>query len=430
MAKNDHTRSLVQAALALVLACATTCHAGDATTEFRVAISISPFAEVIAHQGIVLDDGNMTASTAEEIQRLFVAHGANEVYARIGTKRAYQPGNGDHSVNRGLERARLAKSLGLSLNPELGLFKSYGDITHQPPPDFSEYAQIKVPGDWMTLTLEQMLPVLRQYGASIAREILDTGVQVRIWDLGNEVEYGTAGVAIPPMPRAGDGSEGKNWYKAPNAIDPEIGKMDWPRLQMLPEPQRIAWLQTHLWPHIAKLLGATADGIRSVDPQARFSTHVSGVSAVRPATGVAFYKTLKAAGFFPDELGFSYYPTSDKVPPDRWQAFKNTATAVHRELGRPVFIAEFGYPAGQMTGVYEWNSPVEHYPQTIEGQAAFLRDLTTWGAKTRVLSGIRPWAPDLPIGWGPMSFFSLTAKKGTARPVLDSIAEGLRRASQ
>ncbi len=61
------------------------------------------------------------------MQKMMVAHGANEVSARIGTLRSFQLGNGDHSVTRGLELARMAKELGLPFNPEIGLFRSYGD---------------------------------------------------------------------------------------------------------------------------------------------------------------------------------------------------------------------------------------------------------------------------------------------------------------
>jgi hypothetical protein len=77
---------------------------------------------------------------------LFAAHGANEVYARIATTQKYRIGDGDHSMERGLERARMAAGLNLPLNPELGLFNIYGDVRCQPPPDFTDYPEIKIPG--------------------------------------------------------------------------------------------------------------------------------------------------------------------------------------------------------------------------------------------------------------------------------------------
>jgi hypothetical protein len=121
---------------------ATTGHA----QEFRVSLSVSPFTETVLNSGTTFTDGTVTATTVEAVQQLFVRHGSNEVYARIATTRKYRTGSGDHSMDRGLERARMAAALHLPLNPELGLFHIYGDIRCQPAPDFSDYPPIQLPG--------------------------------------------------------------------------------------------------------------------------------------------------------------------------------------------------------------------------------------------------------------------------------------------
>ena len=46
------------------------------TGKFRCALSVSPFTELVLKEGITYTDGNLTASSTEELQRLFVAHGA------------------------------------------------------------------------------------------------------------------------------------------------------------------------------------------------------------------------------------------------------------------------------------------------------------------------------------------------------------------
>ena len=144
----------------------------------------------------------------------------------IATTQKYTIGSGDHSMDRGLERARMAKSLRLPFNPELGLFNIYGDARCQPPPDFRDYPKIKVPGAWTSLTLDQMIPVLRAYGAAAAHQILSTGAKVRIWDLGNEIEFGIAGVAIRPSAGSCDDTAGgPGWYKGPDKVDQAIGRM-------------------------------------------------------------------------------------------------------------------------------------------------------------------------------------------------------------
>jgi hypothetical protein len=105
------------------------------------------------------------------------------------------------------------------------------------------------------------------------------------------------------------------------------------------------------------------------------------------------------------------------------------AAAAHRELGRPVFIAEFGYPAARMGRAFAWNDAVDGYPLSPDGQARFIRDLVSWGIQSGVLSGIRPWAPELAApGWGPMAFFMLDGKIATARPALNAIADAERSA--
>ena len=396
---------------------------------FRISLSVSPFTEMLLSTGIAFTDGKETARSPEELQRLFMKYGANEVYARIATTRKHTIGFGDHSLDQGLSRARMAHALNLPLNPELGLFNIYGDIRCQPSPDFREYPELKVPGPWTSLTLEQMLPILQSYGAIVARMILSTGAKVNVWDLGNEVELGMAGVAPHPLPaQCDDTAGGLGWYQPPDRVDPAIGKMSVLDLIKLPEPERIAWLQAHVWPNIARMFAAVAAGIRSVDPGARFSTHVSGITAVLPAQAVAFYKAMKEGGFFPDELGFSFYPSSSDVPPHRLQVFQETLTAVHAELGRPVFIAEFGYPAETVRegGFSTWNHALEKYPLTPQGQADLLRDLVAWGSGAGV-SGIRPWAPELTVpGWMPFALFGLEGKTAVARPGLGAIAEGLR----
>jgi len=376
---------------------------------------------MVLARGITFTDGHREAGTTEEIQRLFVTHGATEVYARIGTLRKFTPGNGDHGVERGLERARLAKKLALPFNPEIGLFASYGDVTGQPAPDFANYPQLKSAGPWHTLTVEQMTPILHDYGALIAAEILSTGVKVNYWDLGNEVELGVAGVAINAV--------GSTVYRAPDAIDVEIGKMTLSRIMRMPEIERAEWLAQHLWPHTGRMFAAVAAGIRSVDKQARFSTHISGMGIYWPKMAARFYEVHRDAGYLPDQLGASFYPTSDTHQRDPFARMKETVTHLNETFKRPVFLAEFGFPASTKLafGGGTWTKPIPGYAVSPEGQANITRDVVAWGLKTGYLAGVRPWAPDfVGLGWGAMTYFDLQDKKAVARPGLEALREGLR----
>lgn len=169
--------------------------ASSAAPAFRTSVSVSPFTETVL-KSLTLTDGAPAAHTVAEVQQLFNRHGATEVYQRIATRKLAPQGDAEHGWARGLERARLARDLGMPFNPEIGLFASYGDgATYQEPPDFTDYPSIRLPGPWTSLTLDQMLGPLREYAALVARQILATGVTVNYWDLGNEVENG-----IPASP--------------------------------------------------------------------------------------------------------------------------------------------------------------------------------------------------------------------------------------
>jgi hypothetical protein len=405
--------------------------AGGPPPGFRISLSPSPYVEPIFAAGVRFEDGATVARTGAELARLFVDHGATEVFTRISTERAEVGRAGHHALATGLLRAADAAALDLPLNPEISLFGSYGDVSCQTAPSFTEYPELTVPGPWETLTIAQMVPIVRAYAALVAEALLATGARIEVWDLGNEVDLGTAGVAVQPLPGAcDDEAGGPGWYRAPDAIDPAIGLESVAGVLGRSEADRIAWLEVHLWPHVAALLGAAAEGIRSVVPGARVATHISGASAT-PLSAVAFYRAMRAGGFDPDVLGLSFYPTSAPGG-DRLGALEATVTALRTELDRPVFIAEVAYPSGDTSAAgpfATWNHALPGYPLTLEGQAAFLRALGSWGASGEV-TGIRPWAPELGIGgW---IAFALMEPNGVGpvlipRPGLSAILEGARR---
>jgi hypothetical protein len=390
---------------------------------FRTSLSVSPFTEAVLKQ-VSLKDGKLTAKSVAEVQRLYFADAATEIYQRVATLKLAATGDGECGWALGLERARLARDLGVPFNPELGLWAVYGDASaYQQPPDFSDYPSIRLPGPWISLTLAQMEVALRQYGALVARQVLATGVRVNYWDLGNEVDSGIAGVTV--MPFFPDTT-----YQAPNAVDPAIGTMTTYELITMPESERIAWSQAHLWPYVGKLLLATAEGIRSVDRSARFSTHISHFGNKTPAVQIAFWESVTGVGYLPDQLGTSYYPTEGKTtdgPIDTWAWLKQTAAALTRAHKRQMFIAEYGYPSAVMQPPYIFNDAVNGYPLTPQGQHDFTRDLVEWGYTSGQLAGIRPWAPDYCTnpGWAPMGWFDVSGTTATAKPALHAINEAL-----
>jgi len=403
------------------------------TQTFRNALSVSPFTEIMFRSGYSYEDelGNK-AQNLTELQELFIKHGANEVFVRIATARQrYSLESADHSLQNGVEMAKLAAKLNLPLNPEIGLFKYYGDVTGQPGPDFSEYPEIVVPKPWEQLNIDEMATILKQYGTIVARELTATGAKINTWDIGNEVNFGIAGVSVQPLPGAMDAEMGANWYQAPDAVNPEIGKQSVYTLLTMGNADLIKWAEVNLWPYQAKLMNALREGILTVDPKARFSTHITFPTNTDYA--VAFFKALDKNGFQLDVAGLSFYPSASPEPRDRFAAFKATVDAIYEETKLPVFIAEYAYPAYApdyfASGPYkDWNNKAGNYEMDAEGQAALLRDMTSWGVAHHVV-GIRPWAPELVMfGWQEFSMFSVTDLTAKALPVIDSITNGLKEA--
>lgn len=404
--------------------------ASEAPESFRLALSLSPFSQLILDQGVHFEG----VGDLEALQALYQEHGATEVFARVSTRaNSPQTPGVDRSLSGGQERAGIAALLSLPLNVELSLFRSYGDVLCQTPPDFSDYAEIEVPADpWHSLDIDQMTDLLRQYTKLAAESLLATGVEVEIWNLGNEVEFGTAGVAPQPVPGACDGDEGNtNWYQPPDAINPAIGEQSVANLMAaLSVEDRIEWLEAELWPHTARLLAAAAEGVREVDPEARFSTHIS--ASYLPEFAEAFYAAMFEHDFEPDQLGLSFYPSAANEAisaTQRVQALRETVEVLHTRFERPVFIAEFAYPAEVPDGgpFADWDHAVDGYPLTEAGQADLARDLASWAAANGV-AGIRPWAPDLvDFGWEAFALFEREeADSARGRAALSAFVEGLQ----
>jgi len=61
------------------------------------------------------------------------------------------------------------------------------------------------------------------------------------------------------------------------------------------------------------------------------------------------------------------------------------------------------------------------------GPGDFIGDLVDWGRRAKLLSGIRPWAPDLPMpGWAPMSLFERYGASVKPRLALDAFRGSTR----
>lgn len=376
---------------------------------FRTSLCVSSFARDFADDGTVYRDGDRQASTWCELQDLFVARGGNEIYFRLNTRKRSSKRAGGVALEDAMDFLRLAVERDLPVNPEVMCVGDYMDFMKQDAPDFRDWPELGLPEKpWSAYDLDEMCTALDSYGEAVARRILETGCRVITWDLGNETNFGFAGVNIG----------------LDTVVNPRLSGARMMSVMMRPG-FGAKWLEKNVWRFNAEMFAAVATGIRRADPAAEFSVHISTVAATAGYTA-RYFATLARHGFAPAEAGVSFYPSAPGPFRDQLGRFQRLVTRVREECGIPVFVAEYAYPSSPMDADAEfssWSRAAPGYPLTAAGQAAMARDIVQWGAENGV-SGIRPWAPDHLGDWGPMSLFDLDAatRVATAKPALAAFA--------
>ena len=197
-------------------------YAGD----FRVALSLSPFTLNQFDAGYTFQVGDKTATTPAQLQQIYKDLGSTEMYVRLATKRhkTYNPdgtldnttdGKPDenanvHTFDQVMQTCRVAASLNIPINPEVMCAYIYMDMDGTQAPRFYKtdypelyasnptWAAILKNGDakWEELSLDDICTVLEIYGEFVADSILATGCTVNDWNLGNEANFGFAGIGI------------------------------------------------------------------------------------------------------------------------------------------------------------------------------------------------------------------------------------------
>ena len=353
-----------------------------------------------------------------DLEKLYIEKGATEMYVHIATKRSITPvditdGEIDtnanvHTFDQAIELCKIAKELNIPINPEVMLAFTYMDMEKQQAPRFNEYPEIyKLQNgkEWEELSLEEIIIVLKAYGKFLAKEILKTGCTVNNWNLGNEANFGFAGVSLGLK----------------TAVNKKLEKVSGFMRYILPlfNP---GWLENNIWKYNAKMFSAVKEGILSaykdlnIDSNVKFSTHIATV-VMTPGTCARYFNCLKKHGYNVDTAGISFYPSAPSMYIDSMVLFKKTVKEINNRCKVPVFIAEFSYPSGKMSGPFAgWNKNVKGYSHSEEGQASIFKDVLNWGKNHGVI-GIRYWAADYE-DWGSMGLFKFENKHGKPKKAL------------
>ena len=402
---------------------------------FRVALSLSPFSLKQFQEGYTFVVGDRTASTPEELQQIYRDLGSTEMYVRLATKRhiTYNAdgtldnttdGKPDenanvHTFDQVMQTCRIAAQLDIPINPEVMCAYIYMDMDGTQAPRFyeedypelyakPEFYNIMHNKKWEELGLEDICTVLEIYGEFVADSILATGCTVNDWNLGNEANFGFAGIGIG----------------TPNSFDKKLAKAGQMKRYMS-SLFGLGWLKKHVWKYEAQMLAAVKRGILNAykhypeldASKVKFSTHIATVTSTPRATA-SFFTFMAKHGYAVETAGISYYPSAPAMSTNKKAMLTKTVTRINKKCGVPVFIGEFSYPSQEMVGPFAgWNKQLKGYPKDQQGQADIYKDVITWG-KEHGLIGIRYWAPDYEGEWYPMSMFEFSGKVGTAKTIL------------
>ena len=411
--------------------------ATTADSDFRVALSLSPFTLNQFDAGYTFKVGDKTATTPAELQQIYQSLGSTEMYVRLATKR-HKTYNADgtldnttdgkkdenanvHTFEQVMQTCRIAASLNIPINPEVMCAYIYMDMDGTQAPRFSKedypelyatnptWASILKDGEakWEELSLDEICTVLEIYGEFVADSILATGATVNDWNLGNEANFGFAGVGIG----------------VPNSFDQKLAKAG-PLKRYMSSLFSLWWLKQHVWCYNVKQYAAIKRGILKAYTKAgkdasgvKFSTHIATVTSTPRATA-SFFNYMMKNGYDLQTAGISYYPSAPAMSFNKKKMLTKTVTRINKKCGVPVFIGEFSYPSQDMVGPFAgWNKQLSTYKKDQQGQADIYRDVIAWG-KEHGLIGIRYWAPDYEGEWYPMSMFTFENKVGTAKTIL------------
>jgi len=406
---------------------------------FRVALSLSPFTLNQFDAGYTFKVGDKTATTPAELQQIYQSLGSTEMYVRLATKRhkTYKEdgvtldnttdGKPDenanvHTFDQVMQTCKIAAALNIPINPEVMCAYIYMDMDGTQAPRFykSDYpelyatnptwARILQDGNakWEELSLEDICTVLEIYGEFVGDSILATGCTVNNWNLGNEANFGFAGIGIG----------------MPNSFDQKLANAGVMKRYMS-SLFGVAWLKNHVWCYEAQTLAAVQRGILKSYAKAgkdasnvKFSTHIATVVAT-PRASASFFTYMVEHGYDMQVAGISYYPSAPAMSFNKKKLLTKTVTRINKKCGLNVFIGEFSYPSQEMVGPFAgWNKQLKGYSKNQQGQADIYRDVIAWG-KDHGLIGIRYWAPDYEGEWYPMSMFEFDENKvGTAKQIL------------
>jgi arabinogalactan endo-1,4-beta-galactosidase len=210
--------------------------------------------------------------------------------------------------------------------------------------------QQNAPPAWSGLNVDETCTVLEDYCYTTTKYFKDKGLQIDVYDIGNEIERGILNFR-----------PGERIY-----LPPGVDQMT-----------DMEYMRNNVWFIEAEMLKSAIDGVRRADIKAKIVLHIAGIGLTTNNVFVkTFFETMVEKDVAFDYIGLSYPYRSghpEVKPYFSSPEFSETINYL-RELGKEVIISEYSYPnsAVAIDGISD-----PGYPYTPEGQAAWIRDFRT-----------------------------------------------------
>ncbi len=266
------------------------------------------------------------------------------------------------------------------------------------------------PAAWAGKSVADTAALMEQHAHDTAAYFKAKGLDVEIYELGNETD---------------------------------IGMVDFLPNRRIPVPPGVdfvndrTWLRENVWSVQATLLKSAAAGIRRAAPTARIAVHAASLeSGAGPQMGPDFFRAMRDFGVDYDiaALSHPYAQGSRPWKLDRYSSscwFKRVARAVDQIAvpGKPVMIVEASYQSSPETLV---SKPMPDFPFTPQGQSDWLREQLRFATNHPSIVGWFYFYPEFqggitePTNEGfVLQFGSLLTPSLAARPGLEQFRANL-----
>ena len=281
--------------------------------------------------------------------------------------------DGANGLTYATRTALAAKAAGLKPYAVIFLSENWADLVKQP-----------APAIWKDLTGKDKTKAITDYTEKVARHLQDAGLDIELFEIGNEIDFGVCGVFEEAWPHR----------------------------------VSIEYMRQNVWPDMVPLLRAAQLGVQKVRPDAKFLLHLAQWQNAEYCD--AFFNFMSEHKVQLDYAGLSYFPTSAERPEQRTLAFmSHQIDTISAAVKRPVVICESGYPAAaQFGGQFStWNKPIDGYTLDEAGQAKWLADYLAMGKSSPHVAGLFYWSPEW-INGGLWDAFALFDSEGKVRLAL------------